>query len=68
MHLRTGVDPRHADQQVRGVITLPHGTGREVRIVVFAGPDGQGPATEAGADFVGGDDLAEKIQKGVDRL
>ena len=64
MHLRTGVDPRHADQQVRGVITLPHGTGREVRIVVFAGPDGQGLATEAGADFVGGDELADKIQKG----
>lgn len=64
IHLNAGVDPRHADQQVRGVVTLPHGTGREVRILVFAGPDGIIKAEEAGADYVGGDDLAQKIQGG----
>lgn len=64
VHLNTTVDPRHADQQVRGVVTLPNGTGREVRILVFAGPEGQANATEAGADYVGGDDLANKIQGG----
>ncbi|GIV76195.1 50S ribosomal protein L1 [Litorilinea aerophila] len=63
-HLRMGVDPRHADQQVRGVVTLPAGTGRQVRILVFAGPDGQALAKEAGADYVGAEDLAEQIQKG----
>ncbi len=64
VHMRTGVDPRYAEQQVRGVVTLPAGTGRAVRILVFAGPDGYELAREAGADFVGGDDLAEKIQGG----
>lgn len=64
VHLRTGVDPRYAEQQVRGVVTLPAGTGREVRILVFAGPDGQELARQAGADYVGGDDLAERIQGG----
>lgn len=64
IHLRMGVDPRHADQQVRGVVTLPNGTGREVRILVFANPDGQIKANEAGADFVGADDLAKEIQGG----
>lgn len=64
LHMRMGVDPRYADQQIRGVVTLPNGTGREVRIVVFAGPDGQSIANEAGADFVGAEDLAEKIQGG----
>lgn len=64
IHLRMGVDPRYADQQVRGVVTLPEGTGRTVRILVFAGPDGQAAAQEAGADFVGGDDLANKVQGG----
>jgi large subunit ribosomal protein L1 len=64
LHLRTGVDPRYAEQQVRGVVTLPAGTGREVRILVFAGPDGQELARTAGADFVGGDDLADRITKG----
>ncbi len=63
-HLRTGVDPRHADQQVRGVVTLPHGTGRTVRILVFAGPDGTAVAEEAGADYVGGEELAQRIQQG----
>lgn len=64
LHLRMGVDPRYADQQVRGVVTLPGGTGREVRILVFAGPDGQALATQAGADFVGAEDLAARIEKG----
>ncbi len=64
VHINTGVDPRHADQQVRGVVTLPHGTGRQVRILVFAGPDGASLAEQAGADYVGGEDLAKKIQEG----
>jgi large subunit ribosomal protein L1 len=64
MHLRMGVDPRYADQQIRGVVTLPSGTGRQVRIVVFAGPEGVALAEEAGADFVGGEELAERVQKG----
>jgi large subunit ribosomal protein L1 len=64
VHLRMGVDPRYAEQQVRGVVTLPNGTGRQVRIVVFAGPEGQALATEAGADRVGAEDLADEIQKG----
>ena len=64
VHLSTGVDPRHADQQVRGVVTLPHGTGRVVRILVFAGADGVSQAEEAGADYVGGEDLAKQIQGG----
>jgi large subunit ribosomal protein L1 len=64
LHMRTGVDPRYAEQQVRGVVTLPAGTGRQVRILVFAGPDGQELARNAGADFVGGDDLADRITKG----
>lgn len=64
VHLRTGVDPRYAEQQVRGVVTLPAGTGREVRILVFAGPDGQEIARSAGADYVGAEDLAERIQGG----
>lgn len=64
VHLRMGVDPRYAEQQVRGVVTLPNGTGRTVRIVVFAGPDGQALASEAGADRVGAEDIADEIQKG----
>jgi len=64
VHMRMGVDPRYSEQQVRGVVTLPGGTGREVRILVFAGPDGQAAAQNAGADFVGAEDLAERIQKG----
>ena len=64
VHLRMGVDPRHADQQVRGVVTLPAGTGREVRILVFASPEGQAIAEEAGADHVGSEGLAEQIKKG----
>jgi large subunit ribosomal protein L1 len=64
IHLRTGVDPRYAEQQVRGVVTLPAGTGRVVRILVFASPEGQELARNAGADYVGADDLADRIQKG----
>ncbi|RME85670.1 MAG: 50S ribosomal protein L1, partial [Zetaproteobacteria bacterium] len=62
--VRLGVDPRHADQMVRGVIALPHGTGKEVRVAAFAkGPKAE-EAKEAGADIVGAEDLAERIQEG----
>jgi len=64
LHLRTGLDPRHADQQVRGVVLLPKGTGKQVRILVFAEGEGDRLAREAGADYVGGDDLVEKINGG----
>lgn len=64
LHLRLGVDPRHADQQVRGVMTLPHGTGCTVRILVFAEGDAARAAEEAGADHVGADELAERIRGG----
>lgn len=64
LHLRTGLDPRHADQQVRGVVLLPRGTGKEVRILVFAEGEAERNAREAGADYVGSDDLVEKIQGG----
>ena len=60
--VRLGVDPRHADQMVRGTVTLPHGTGKEVRVLVLASPGKQGEATEAGADHVGLEDYVEKIQ------
>jgi large subunit ribosomal protein L1 len=64
VHMRLGVDPRHADQQVRGVVMLPHGTGREVRILVFAEGEAETLAREAGADHVGSDDLIKRIQDG----
>ena len=64
LHLRLGVDPRHADQQVRGVMTLPHGTGREVRVLVFAEGEAARAAEEAGADHVGGEEMAERIRGG----
>jgi large subunit ribosomal protein L1 len=64
LHVRLGVDPRHADQVVRGVAVLPHGTGKRPRIVVFAQGDKIREAEEAGADAVGGDDLAKRIQDG----
>ena len=64
VHFRLGVDPRHADQQVRGVVVLPHGTGRQVRIAVFAEGDAARLAEEAGADVVGGDDLIKRVQDG----
>ena len=60
--VRLGVDPRHADQQVRGAVVLPHGTGKTVRVLVFAKGDKAKEAQEAGADFVGDDDLVKKIQ------
>ena len=61
-HIRLGVDPRHADQQVRGAVVLPNGTGKVVRVLVFAKGDKAREAQEAGADFVGDDDLVKKIQ------
>ena len=64
LHLRTGCDPRHADQLVRGVATLPHGLGKQVRILVFAVGDAARSAQEAGADFVGDDDLIKQIEGG----
>ena len=63
-HLRTNVDPRHADQMVRGVVGLPHGLGKTVRVLVFTGPDGSEIARQAGADYVGEDDLIERIEGG----
>ena len=62
-HIRLGVDSRHADQQVRGAIVLPHGTGKTVRVLVFAKGDKADAAREAGADYVGEMDMVEKIQK-----
>jgi len=64
MHLQLGVDPRHADQLVRGVVNLPSGTGRQVRILVFAQGEPVRIAESAGADYVGADDMVEKIQGG----
>lgn len=64
LSMNLGVDPRHADQMVRGVIDLPHGTGKPVRVGVFAKGDKAEEAKAAGADVVGADDLAEQIQKG----
>lgn len=60
---RLGVDPRHADQQVRGAVVLPHGTGKEVKVLVFAKGEKASEAEAAGADFVGAEELVEKIQK-----
>jgi large subunit ribosomal protein L1 len=62
-HIKLGVDSRHADQQVRGAIVLPHGTGRTSRVLVFAKGDKVKEAEAAGADFVGAEDMVEKIQK-----
>ena len=59
-----GVDPRHADQMVRGALVLPHGTGKTIRVAVFAKGDKEREAREAGADIVGGDELAQRIQDG----
>lgn len=61
-HVRLGVDGRHADQQVRGAVVLPHGTGKTVRVLVFAKGDKVSEAEAAGADFVGGEELIPKIQ------
>ena len=62
--VRLGVDPRHADQMVRGAVVLPHGTGKSARVIVFAKGEKELEARDAGADFVGGDDLAKKINEG----
>jgi ribosomal protein L1 len=61
--LNLGVDPKHADQMVRGTVVLPNGLGKTLRVLVIAGGEKVKEAEEAGADFVGGDDLVEKIQK-----
>lgn len=64
MAVRLGVDPKHSDQMVRGSVVLPHGTGKKVRILVFAKGEKEREATQAGADYVGLDDLIEKINQG----
>lgn len=63
VHVKLGVDSRHADQQVRGAVVLPHGTGKSVRVLVFAKGDKAREAEQGGADFVGAEDLVAKIQK-----
>lgn len=63
VHVRLGVDSRHADQQVRGAVVLPHGTGKKIRVAVFAKGDKAKDAEAAGADIVGAEDLVERIQK-----
>lgn len=64
LHLRMGLDPRNANQQVRGVTLLPHGLGKTTRVLVFAQGDAEKAAKEAGADIVGGDDLVQKVNDG----
>ena len=64
LHLRMGIDPRDATQQVRGVALLPHGLGKKVRVLVFAQGEAEKIASEAGADVVGGEDLVKKIEEG----
>ncbi len=64
LHVRLGVDPRQANQMVRGVVSLPHGTGKEVRVLVLTTPDKEAEAREAGADHVGLDDYIQKINDG----
>jgi large subunit ribosomal protein L1 len=64
LHMRTGLDPRHADQQIRGTALLPHGLGKTVRVLVFAEGEGARNAEQAGADHVGSDDLIKRIEEG----
>lgn len=64
LHIRTSADPRHADQLVRGVTVLPHGLGKEIRVLVFAQGEAATAAQEAGADYVGDDDIIKKIEGG----
>ena len=64
LHIRTGADPRHADQMVRGVVLLPHGVGKAVRVAVFAQGEAASAANEAGAEFVGDDDLIKRVEGG----
>jgi large subunit ribosomal protein L1 len=66
LHVRTGLNVRHADEQLRGTVALPHGLGKEVKIAVFAQGDKAREAEEAGADVVGAEDLAQRIQDGFD--
>src|SRR5689334_25283117 len=64
VHLRLGVNVRHAEEQLRGTLALPHGLGKDVTVAVFADGDGARAAEEAGADFVGAQDLADKVNEG----
>ena len=64
VHLRLGVNVRHAEEQLRGTLALPHGLGKDVKVAVFADGDGARAAEEAGADFVGAQDLADKVNEG----
>ena len=64
LHMRTGADPRHSEQQIRGVALLPHGLGKAVRVLVFAQGDAARAAQEAGAEYVGDDDLIQRIEGG----
>jgi large subunit ribosomal protein L1 len=64
LHLRTGADPRYADQMVRGIAVLPHGVGKPVRVLVFCQGEAETIARDAGADYVGGDDLIREIENG----
>ncbi len=64
LNIRLGVDPRKANQMVRGIVTLPHGTGKEIKVLVLCTPEKEEEAKSAGADFVGLDEFIEKIQKG----
>src|SRR5438477_10956185 len=64
LHVRTGLNVRHADEQLRGTIALPHGLGKEVKVAVFAQGDKAREAEEAGADVVGAEDLATRVQEG----
>jgi large subunit ribosomal protein L1 len=68
IHVRTGLNVRHADEQLRGTIALPHGLGKNVKVAVFAQGDKQQEAIDAGADFVGADDLARQIEEGFDEF
>jgi large subunit ribosomal protein L1 len=68
VHVRTGLNVRHADEQLRGTVALPHGLGKEVKIAVFAQGDKAREAEEAGADVVGAEDLAQRIQEGFDEF
>ena len=64
LHIRLGVDPRKADQAIRGTVSLPHGTGKTKRVLVFCNPDKEGDAKEAGADYVGLDEFIQKVEQG----
>src|SRR5215469_6567828 len=68
VHVRTGLNVRHADEQLRGTIALPNGLGKDVKVAVFAQGDKAREAEEAGADHVGGDDLAKRVEGGFDEF